>query len=458
MLMKGESHMKKTDSATEYLRVSPLKALCTICLPLILVNVVLLFTTTITNTLYSRCAGQVYFTVTGYISTATTLYSNIVGSVYIGGWVKIAPDFARSGKTAATRSLQSALLAMAIAVAGVGVLFLLFTYPVLQALHVPEEIYGDARLYYSLYFASYLPASLAAFFLTTVNGIGSGKRIFWVNILVILTNLLGAWMLLDVLRLKFVGAALCGALGALMQLAFYFVLFRRDGYFHTGFSPDWQLVFSILHRSVPIAVQSILCTLGYLMVTLQTNRLLTSEYITVLNVSLPLTGVLSAVGSAILAFCPQNFSGGKPERLRQFLRLAVCCSMVYGMLCFLVYALLGTWYYGRLFTDGQIVALGSRFWFWQGIGYLFLALIYPIRYFFDSVGMSRLSLLSGVGELIGNGICAAFLIPQFGNIGRSLAYPLGWALACCLLLGAYFVNRRKIFESCKGQKESGAGS
>lgn len=446
--------MRNTEKTTDYLHVSPLKALCTICLPLILVNVVLLFTTTMTNTLYSRYAGQAYFTVTGYISTATTLYVNIVGSVYIGGWVKIAPHFSRSDKASASRSLQSALLAMAIAAAGIGVLFLLFTYPVLQALHVPEEIYGDARLYYSLYFASYLPASLAAFFLTTVNGIGSGKRIFWVNILVILTNLLGAWLLLAVFQLRFIGAALCSALGALMQLAFYFSLFRRDGYFRTSLSPDWPLVLSILRRSVPIAVQSVLCTLGYLLVTLQTNRLLTSEYITVLNVSLPLTGVLSAVGSAILAFCPQNFSGGKPERLRRFLRLSVCCSVVYGILCFLLYALLGTWYYGRLFTDDQIVALGSRFWFWQGIGYLFLALIYPIRYFFDSVGMSRLSLLSGVGELIGNGVCALHLIPQYGNIGRSLSYPLGWALACCLLLGAYFINRQKIYESCKEQEES----
>lgn len=450
--------MRNTEKTTDYLHVSPLKALCTICLPLILVNVVLLFTTTITNTLYSRYAGQAYFTATGYIGTATTLYVNIVGSVYIGGWVKIAPHFSRSDKAAATKSLQSALLAMAIAATSIGVLFLLFTYPVLQALHVPKEIYGDARLYYSLYFASYLPASLAAFFLTTVNGIGSGKRIFWVNILVILTNLLGAWLLLAVFRLKFIGAALGAALGALMQLAFYFALFRRDGYFRTGLSPDWSLVLSILRRSVPIAVQSMLCTLGYLLVTLQTNRFLTSEYITVLNVSLPLTGVLSAVGSAILAFCPQNFSGGKSERLRRFLRLAVCCSVVYGILCFLIYALLGTWYYGRLFTDDQIVALGSRFWFWQGIGYLFLALIYPIRYFFDSVGMSRLSLLSGVGELVGNGVCALYLIPQYGNIGRSLSYPLGWALACCLLLGAYFANRQKIYESCKEQGEALQGA
>lgn len=441
--------MKMTDSATDYLRVSPLKALCTICLPLILVNVVLLFTTTITNTLYSRYAGQAYFTVTGYISTATTLYANIVGSVYIGGWVKIAPHFSRSDKASASRSLQSALLAMAVATVGIGVLFLLLTYPVLQALHVPEELFGDARLYYGLYFASYLPASLAAFFLTTVNGIGSGKRIFWVNILVILTNLLGAWLLLAVFRLKFIGAALCAALGACLQLAFYFSLFRRDGYFHNGFSPDWGMVLSILRRSIPIAIQSVLCTLGYLLVTLQTNRLLTSEYITVLNVSLPLTGVLSAVGSAILAFCPQNYSGGKPERLRRFLRLAVGCSILYGILCLLIYGLLGNWYYGRLFEDGQIVTLGSQYWFWQGIGYLFLALIYPIRYFFDSVGMSRLSLLSGVGELLGNGVCALYLIPQYGNIGRSLSYPLGWALACCLLLGAYFINRQRIYQGCK---------
>lgn len=439
--------MRYRGKTIDYLQISPFRALCAICLPLFLVNVVSILSGTISNSLYSHYAGQTYFTVTGYLSVATTLFVNIISSVYIASWIKIAHQFALHDKDTITRSIQNALLAMAISCIGWALLLILLTKPVLYVMSIPAQIYADTRLYYMLYLAAYLPVGLAAFFLTTVNGIGSAKRILLVNIFVIATNLLAVWLLLRVLQLKFIGAALCGAFGALMQLALYFIMFRHDGYFRTAarFRPDWQLVGMILRYSVPIALQSLLCTVGYLLVTLQTNRLLSSDYITVLNVSLPLTGVLSAFGSAILAFCPQNFGAGKTSRLRRFFRLSLICSVAYGILCFLIYALLGTWYYGRLFTDAQIIAYGGEYWFWQGLGYVFLAVLFPIRYFFDSVGMSRLSLLSGVGELLGNAVCAFWLIPQYGNIGRSLSYPIGWMVASIFLLTAFLVKRKSLF-------------
>lgn len=439
--------MQKSEKTADYLHCTPLRALFLICFPLLLVNVVSILSGTLSNAVYSRYAGQTYFTVTGYLSVAITMFSNVIASVYIASWVKIAHHFVLHDKQTSTHSMRNALFAMLLAAVGCGGLMIVLTGPILRAMSIPANIRTDAQLYYILYLATYLPVALAAFFLTTVNGISGGKRIFWVNIMVIVTNLLATWLLLGVLRMKFVGAALCGALGAGLQLLVYWFLFRHDGFFRSAarFRPDWKLIGSILRYSIPIALQGLLCTLGYLLVTLQTNRLLPSEYITVLNVSLPLTGVMSAFGSAILAFCPQNYGAGKATRLRSFFRLSVLCSLVYGILCFVIYALLGSWYYARLFTDAQIVSYGGSFWFWQGMGYVFLALVYPLRYFFDSVGLSRLSLLSGIGELIGNAVCAFWLIPRYGIIGRSVAYPLGWMTAFFLLLCAFLRVKSRIF-------------
>ena len=145
-------------------------------------------------------------------------------------------------------------------------------------------------------------ADIAALFLTIVNGIGSPRWIFWVNIVVICANLPAAAFLLAGFRMRLVGAAL--------HLLVYWFLFRRGGYFRAGerFRPDWTLTAVILRDSLPIALQNLFCTAGYLIVTLQTNRLLPSDYITVLNVSLPLTGMMSAITSAGLAFLPPNFA------------------------------------------------------------------------------------------------------------------------------------------------------
>lgn len=65
-------------------------------------------TTTLTNRLYSQYAGQTYFTVTGYLSVATTLFVNVVSSVYTAAWIKIAHQFALHDHPTVTRAMKNA--------------------------------------------------------------------------------------------------------------------------------------------------------------------------------------------------------------------------------------------------------------------------------------------------------------------------------------------------------------
>lgn len=250
-------------------------------------------------------------------------------------------------------------------------------------------------------------------------------------------------------RAGIVGVALMPAVGAAIQLLFYVLLFIKDGFrFRLGQALrrlDWRKIGTIIRYGFLIALQNLLCTSGYLLVTYQANRYLSPEYISVLNVSLPLAVIMSAVSSAGLAFCPPNYAAHKTERLKRFFTLSTLCCFVYGVLCFVLYALLGEWYYARLFQDPRIIAFGAEYWRWFGIGQIFLALIFPVRTFFDSVGRSSLSLLSSAGELAGNLICAVILIPLCGNLGRSLSYPLGYFLAAAFLLTAYCLSRKKIY-------------
>ena len=323
--------MRVSGQSTDYLHISPSRALWSVCAPLILVNLVLAVTTTLTNRLYSQYAGQTYFTVTGYLSVATTLFVNVVSSVYTAAWIKIAHQFALHDHPTVTRAMKNAGFTVLLASAACAGLMLLLTEPVLHALNVPPVFGADARLYYILYLIAYLPSALAALFITIVNGIGSSRRIFWINIIVICANLLAAVLLLAVFRMKLIGAALSSALGAALHLLVYWFLFRREGYFRAGerFRPDWMQTAAILRDSVPIALQNLFCTAGYLIVTLQANRLLPSDYITVLSVSLPLTGIMSAITSAGLAFVPPNFAAGNAAHIRAFLRLSLVCCVLY---------------------------------------------------------------------------------------------------------------------------------
>lgn len=346
----------------------------------------------------------------------------------LAAWIKTAHTFALNDKEACSQQIFNGIAAATIIDCTLALLLLLFCHPLFSVLHIPEMIHASAKRYFILYTVCYLPVVIAGLLLTVVNGTSGSARLFWINIIVVLLNYAAAALLLAAFHAGIVGLALCSGLGALFQLAFDFFLFRKAG-FHISVIRqmrhiDWITIREIIRYGLLIALQNLLCTSGYLLVTYQANRYLQLDFISVLNVALPLTGIMSAFGSACMAYCPQNYAAHKPARLRSFLRLTVICSAAYGLICFLIYAFLGKWYYGRLFENAQIIALGADFWRWQGVGYIFLALVYTLRSFFDSVGLSRLSLLSGLGELLGNVVCALWLIPQFGNIGRSLSYPL----------------------------------
>ena len=432
-----------------YLTDNPARILYSICIPLIGVNLLLWLTTTWTNQLYSRFVGPEAFAVMGYLSTVTTAFANIVSGVMSAAWIKTARSFALDGKAVCARQIFHGIAAIVIADCALAALLLLCRRPIFALLHIPEELASPARTYFVLSILSYLPVVIAGLFLTIVNGTSGSARLFWINVAVVLLNYSAAALLLAGFHTGMVGLALSSGFGALFQLILDFFLFRRAGF---RFSLrqllrhfDWALVREMIRYGVLIALQTLLCTSGYLLVAYQTNRFLSQGYISVLNVALPLTGIMSAFGSACMAFCPQNYAANQPDRMRRFLRLTVVCALIYGTLCFGIYALLGRWYYRRLLFSEQLTALGSEYWFWQGVGYLFLSLVYPLRSFFDAIGYSRLSLLSGIGELLGNTVCALWLIPRFGNIGRSVSYPLGWLLACIFLLCAFFVNKKRMF-------------
>ena len=445
--------MRHKHTHIDYLYVSPFKALIAICFPLIGVNIVLAVTALLTNELYSRFVGEHVFSIMGYLSTVTTSFGSIISGIMFAAWIKTAHHFSFNNKSICTQQILHGIVAIFLVEASLTLLLLLFADPILHLLSIPLDLYQDAKLYYILTILLYLPVQLAGFCLTIVNGTSSAIRLFWVNIFVVCSNAIVAVIMLAVLRCGMIGVALMPVISAIVQLVFYFFLFRADGYhlnlFETLHSLDWSKIGSIIRYGLLIALQSLLCTSGYLIVTYQANRYLPMEYISVLNITLPLAGIISAVSSATLAFCPPNYAAHNSERLKSFFVISTICCAGYGILSFILYALLGTSYYTSLFQNPAIIANGAKYWFWFGLGQIFFAVVCNVRTFFESVGRSNIALLSGIGELLGNLLCALWIIPVFGNIGRSLAHTSGYFLAMLFLLIAYFFSRKRIYRKAQ---------
>lgn len=435
----------------DYLHISPFKALIAVCFPLIGVNIVLAFSSLLTNELYSRFVGEHVFSIMGYLSAVTTSFGNIISGIMFAAWIKSAHHFSFNNKSVCAQQMIHGIVAVFLVEACLTVLLLLFAYPILHLLHIPQVLFRDAKLYFILTILLYFPAQVAGFFLTIVNGTSSAARLFWVNIFVVASNTVVAMVMLTILRCGMIGVTLIPFISACVQLIFYFFFFRNDGYrvnlFQTLRSLDWSKIKSIIRYGLLISLRSLLCTSGYLITTYQANQHLPLEYISVLNITLPLAGIISAVSSATLAFCPPNYAAHNFERLKKFFVVSTICCAGYGIVSFILYALLGTAYYSSLFQNPVIIANGAQYWLWFGLGQIFLAVVCNVHTFFESVGRSNIALLSGIGELIGNLLCALWIIPVFGKIGRSLAHTSGYFFAMLFLLVAYLLSRKEIYHN-----------
>lgn len=434
----------------DVLHSSPGRVLLCVMLPLLAVNGISLLTVALTNEIYSSSIGAPAFTVTALVANLMSVLQNIVGGAASAAWIRTAPAVQQADRHTAENHAVNAVYAVVIITVVTSGLMLALTNPLLAALYIPAQMWDAVRQYYQIYISTYLLTAVSSYFLSVINGVCSAGGIFWANLVSSCSSTLAAGLLVGLLRLGVPGVALVTALAAALLLGFALLLLRRRG-FRFGFDarryrPDRHLIGSILRYGLLLTLQSLLCNAGYVAVSIQTNRLLPLDYITVLSVSLPLTGVMSAFSAACAVFVPANHAAGQQKRNLAFLRLAAAGCTGYGVLCFLAFALLGKWYYSRLFDSAAVIAYGTDYWRIYGLGLIFVAIIFVVRIFLESVGLARLALVAGALELCGNLLCAFWIIPRFGVVGRSLSYPLGWLLAAVYLLLLCFCMRKQLFE------------
>lgn len=436
----------------DVLEDKPIKVLICITLPIIIVNVISVFTASITNSIYSRYVGQVVFTVTGLISTIVSAFASFVNSTYSAAWIKTAGSYSKENRGKAGNKIYNSIYAITLVELVCGVVFILLAEPIFALANIPTEAKGDTMTYYIWYIVSYIFVSVSGLFASVHNGVGSAFNIFVINLITTFVSTFSAFVLLGVFNLGVTGYALLSAFNSILSLIYCIIIVARKGVGlklnKENLKPDFKLIFSITRYGLLIALQTLLCSVGYFAVSIQTNKYLSLDYIAVTAVSLPISGPMGALSSAVSIFIPQNFAAGKTERVRKFLNMTLALNVGYGAICAIIYWSLGRWYYSTLFTDPNIVNLGAQYWMWYGLGFIFVAVLYVVRVFYDCIGMSNVALFSGVSEMVGSFICAFWLIPTFGNIGNTLMYPISWVIAATYLLVSYTLLKKKIYHQC----------
>lgn len=80
--------------------------------------------------------------------------------------------------------------------------------------------------------------------------------------------------------------------------------------------------------------------IGNLLVTAQTNKFLSLDYLSVLGLNLPVSASMTSISTVCQLFVALNYSAGNSDCVKRFLLISTAICMIYGMLCFVFYAIL----------------------------------------------------------------------------------------------------------------------
>ena len=156
----------------------------------------------------------------------------------------------------------------------------------------------------------------------------------------------------------------------------------------------------------------------------------------------------NSVYHASMTFTSQNLGAGKYDRIKQGTYACMFIGILYCVL-FVLIAQFGTRYLALLFMNADEAASVMDYTQQLSVAFAYatplLLAVNVLRLSIQGMGYSRLSLISGLLEMLARTVVSLWAVPAFGFDAACLASPFAWLLADCFLIPAFYgcLNARR---------------
>ena len=363
-----------------------------------------------------------------------------------------AKDFTLMRRYAANAIRLSAWIAL--------ILTLATTLSCTQILHLvsmPEDVFHDAYLYLMLLLLSIPLTIIYNLLACMIRALGNSTQPFYFLIFTSLLNIV-----LDIVLVIGFGMGVAGVGVATMVaqavsalLCWLYILKRMDLLVAKGNerSYDRHIALHLLNNGVPMGLQFSITGVGIMMLQSSNNALGTvyvASFTAAMRVKYLFTCVFENIGVAMATYCGQNIGARQLARIGQGIRAALLITLVYFIFTFIII---------QPFADEMMLLFVDRSetpiihnaaqlmriccWFYPVLGLLTI-----LRYSIQGLGHSRLSVISGVMEMLARGGVSLWLVPAIGFLGVCCGDPIAWIAADLFLIPItiwLYHRQRKIF-------------
>ncbi|CCV63599.1 putative Na+-driven multidrug efflux pump [Alteracholeplasma palmae J233] len=313
----------------------------------------------------------------------------------------------------------------------------------LNFMKVPDYLYHDSYTYILVVYAGITSTVFSILLVSILQGFGNSRFPLIVMILTSIFNVILDVVLIGVLKLPVFVSGLTNVLAQTASFILCYIYlnkkYKEYKILKSDFVVDQKKIKKHLVMGLPMAFQFSITAIGVMVVQSFLNPLgenAISGFSIGSKIETLVVQPMVALGVAVSTFAAQNFGAKQYTRIRKGINLSLVI-------------LLGTTFIATIFSTvfsqplirmfisnptEEVITYATKYLTTISWYYIILNILFVYRMTLQAIGEQVIPTLGGVMELIGRISAAYLLIPSLGYYGISLASPIAWICAVCILV------------------------
>ena len=424
--------MMKTKTLTEG---TPWKQILLFSIPIFLGNVFQLLYSLVDTKIVGSTLGTEALAAVGSVSTLHTLMTGFLNGLTLGFSLITAMCFGAKNRERLKKTFAAAISLGVLTTLALVLMLMIFLYPVLNLLHVPQAQFEMAYAYISVLIVGLFATLFYNLCANTLRAIGDALTPLIFLIVATVSNIGLDYLFILGFQMGVQGAAYATVLAQLLSVGLCLIrIFRKFPILHIqkeDFRFDRELMAEMYKSGLSMGLMSCLVGIGTILLQSAINTLGTTVIVAHTAarkvfelVSLP----NSVLGSAMATYCGQNYGARRFDRIRQGIRASLIIAAVWAVVVFLICHTIE----GKLIqfvastTNPDVIYWGSTYLKVDMSFIVICGVIVILRNSMQGFGDRVIPVFSSCIELAGKIIFAFVFAPMFAYWGIIWAEPMVW--------------------------------
>lgn len=431
------------------------KQIIMFALPLMLGNVFQMLYNTVDSIVVGRYVGTEALAAVGSTTMITNMAVFFFNGFSVGAGV-ITGKYFGAGQLKRLHTAVETTMASTFALCGIfTVLGVLGVRPMLRFMSTPEDVFGDAVIYLSIYFAGITGLLIYNIGSGILRSVGDTTRPLYFLVLTSILNIFLDLLFVLVFRLGIAGVALATILAQFISAVLILRLLSRteDVYRLTwkDLRIDPGVLLEIVRVGIPTGIQSVITAFSNIFVQSYINYFgsgIMAGWACYNKLDQFIMLPMSSMAMAATTFVSQNTGAGNTKRSNDGTRVSILMTLAVTLVISVMIFIFARPAVGLFSPDAAVIEAGAMFLRWN----VFFLL-------FNCVNHVLAGALRGRGDSLGpmvimlTGFVAVrqtylFLVTRFvANTPAvvGFGYPVGWMVTCVLEVTYFFLrwNRKR---------------